>query len=465
MPQTVRAKARKPFYKHLYFWVVIGITGGMLLGFLAPQIGSQMEPLADGFISLITMLIGPIVFCMVVSGINAVHGVGSLGKLALRALLYFEIVTTLAMLLGLLMVNLLKPGAGVNADLSAVTLSSDVQERVAAGGTLDWYQYLLQIIPSNVIEAFATGNILQILFFAVLFGITLLAMGDTGAKVVAGVDMIGRALFGVMRIVLYAAPVGAFAGMAYAIGEYGADAATSLLKLIATFYLTAIIFIVVVLGVIVALTGLNIFALLRFIKNELLIALSVSSSEAALPPLMKRLEQLGCPKSVVGMTVGAGYSFNLDGTALYLSIAAMYIAQAANLNLSLWQQLGLLAVMLLTSKGTGGITGGGFVMLATTVSASGVIPVGGLMLVFGIDKFMSECRAATNVAGNAVAAVVMARWQGQLDVARARQILKGTQPPLEVEDAAVIKDVGDSDPEFAAIPPSAPAPAEPQPSR
>jgi aerobic C4-dicarboxylate transport protein len=323
---------------------------------------------------------------------------------------------------------------------------------------------VLQIIPSNIVEAFATGNILQILFFAVLFGITLLAMGRTGARVVEGVDMVGRALFGVMRIVLYAAPVGAFAGMAYAIGKYGTDAATSLLKLIGTFYLTAVVFIVVVLGVIVALTGLNILALLRFIKNELLIALSVSSSEAALPPLMKRLEQLGCPKSVVGMTVGAGYSFNLDGTAIYLSIAAMYIAQAANLDLSILEQLGLLAVMLLTSKGTGGVTGGGFVMLATTVSAAGVIPVGGLMLVFGIDKFMSECRAATNVAGNAVAAIVVARWQGQLDVDRARRILKGAEPPLEVEDAAVIEDGATEDHAERAVAeamPAAPAVAQP----
>jgi aerobic C4-dicarboxylate transport protein len=433
----IEGRTRRPFYKHLYFWVLIGIAAGALVGFLAPQVGSKMEPLADGFVDLITMLIGPIVFCMVVSGINSVHGFGSVGRLALRALLYFEIVTTVAMLLGLLIVNVLRPGAGVNANLSAMALSDDVQERVTAGESLDWYHYVLQVIPSNVVESFATGNILQILFFAVLFGITLLAMGRAGRRIVEGVDLVGRACYGVTRIVLFAAPVGAFAGMAYAIGEYGADAATSLLKLIGTFYLTAAIFIVLVLGAVVALTGLNIFALIRYIRSELLIALSMSSSEAALPPLMRRLEQLGCPKSVVGMTVGAGYSFNLDGTAIYLSISAMYIAQAANLDLSLWQQLGLLAVMLLTSKGTGGVTGGGFVMLATTVSASGVIPVGGLMLVFGIDKFMSECRAVTNVAGNAVAAIVMARVQGELDVARARKIVNGTHPPLPVEDTDV----------------------------
>jgi len=425
---------RKPVYRYLYFWVLVGIVAGGLTGWLAPSVGQGMEPVADAFISLITMIIGPIVFCIVVGGIATVHGVGQVGRLALRALAYFEVVTTLAMIVGLVAVNVIKPGQGVNADLSGIELSSDVKEKVTAGQSLEWYDYILHIIPSNIVNSFATGDILQILFFAILFGIALLMMGDAGRRVARGVDLVGQAVFGVMKIVLYAAPIGAFAGTAFAIGEYGSDAVTSLLKLILTFYVTAIFFVVVVLGAVLALTGVNVFKLLGFIKEELLIALSVSSSEAALPPLMKKLEQMGCPKSVVGVTVGAGYSFNLDGTAIYLSISAMYIAQAANLELSLLQQLGLLGVMLLTSKGTGGVTGGGFVMLATTVSATSTIPVGGLMLVFGVDKFMSECRAVSNVAGNAVAAVVMSRWQGDLDLPRTRRILAGEEPPMELTD-------------------------------
>ena len=420
---------RRPIYKHLYFWVVVGMVAGALVGWWAPDVGSRLEPVAEAFVSLITMIIGPIIFCMVVVGINAVRGVGGVGRLALKSLIYFEIITVIAMLLGLVAVNLIRPGDGVNADPSSLSLSEDVGADVAAGQSLEWYDYILQVIPSNIVAAFANGDILPILFFSVLFGISLQLMGPAGAKVAEGVDLVGQAIFGVMRIALYASPVGAFAGVAYAIGAYGSDAVESLLKLILTMYVTALLFVIVVLGAVMALTGLSIFRVLAFIRNELLIALSVSSSEAALPSLMKRLEQLGCPKATVGVTVGAGYSFNLDGTAIYLSIGAVYIAQATNTDLSVPEQAGLLAIMLLSSKGTGGVTGGGFVMLTTTVSATSTIPTGGLMLVFGIDKFMSECRAVTNVAGNAVAALAISRWQNELDVPRTRRILAGDEAP------------------------------------
>jgi aerobic C4-dicarboxylate transport protein len=338
--------------------------------------------------------------------------------------------TTVALILGLVAINLLRPGAGVHAHVEALKVTSKAAGYIQTGASQSWWHFFTDLVPSSVVGAFADGNVLQVLVFAILFGISLKLVGPPAAGVAAGVESLGKVLFSVMRLVMYAAPVGAFGAMAFTIGKYGLHTLTSLGKLMAVFYGTSGLFVIGVLGGVCALNGINIFKLLRYLKDELLIVLGTSSSETVLPQLMRKLEHLGAPRQVVGLTVPAGYSFNLDGTCIYLTLASLYVAQALDVPLSLGQQLTIIGVLLLTSKGAAGVTGSGFIVLAATLSAVGSIPVAGIMLVFGIDKFMSECRALTNVCGNTVGTVVIAAWEGVLDRDRMRRVLSGQPVPV-----------------------------------
>ena len=421
---------RKPLYKQIYFWVLVGIALGILVGHFFPATGEALEPVGTSFVNLIKMVIAPVIFCTVVSGIAGMQSMRSVGRVGVKALVYFEVLTTVALILGLVVINVLRPGEGVNAEPPAV--NSTVAGYVSQGESSHWYDPIFHIFPDSVVGAFADGDVLQVLFFSVVFAIALHFMGEAGRPIVRGIDRVGKAFFQVIRIVMYAAPIGAFGAMAFAIGKYGIGTLTSLGELIMTFYATAIFFVVVVLGLVAAFCGINILKLLRYLKEELLIVLGTSSSESVLPQLMKKLEHLGAPKPIVGLVVPSGYSFNLDGTSIYLTLAAIFVAQAQNVELSIWQQLGILGVLLLTSKGAAGVTGSGFIVLAATLSSVGTIPVEGIMLIFGIDKFMSECRALTNVCGNSVASVFVSKWEGEWDAAYARKVLDTPEDDLEI---------------------------------
>jgi aerobic C4-dicarboxylate transport protein len=423
---------RTPYYRQLYFWVLVGIALGVLLGAVAPDTATALKPLGDTFVNAIKMIITPIIFVTVVAGIAGVADLRGFGRIGGKALVYFEVVTTLALLLGMVVMNVVRPGDGVNADTSTIEVSDTVGEYIDTAQGQSFWHLLTDVVPSSVVGAFAEGNVLQVLFFAVLFGLAVKSLGEAGRPIARGIDNLSVVVFTVLKYVMYAAPVGAFGAMAFTVGEYGLDTLTSLGKLVATFYLTALFFVVVVLGTIARVAGVNIFKLLRYIKDELLIVLGTSSSETVLPQLMKKLEHLGAPRHVVGLTVPTGYSFNLDGTCIYLTLAALFVAQAQNVELGIAAQLGILAILLLTSKGAAGVTGSGFIVLAATLSST-AIPVAGIMLIFGIDKFMSECRALTNVCGNTVASIVVARWEGVFDRDRATRVLDGELPFTESE--------------------------------
>jgi len=422
------APRRRPWYRQIYAWVLIGIVLGILVGNFFPKTGIALEPVGTAFVNLIKMVIAPVIFCTVVAGIASMESVKKVGRIGGKAILYFEVMTTVALALGLLVMDITKPGSGVNANADKLKVTTAVGGFIKQGESSNWYDFIFHIFPSSVIGAFAEGNILQVLFFSVVFAFALMHMGERGRPIIAGIERVGQAFFGVIRIVMYAAPIGAFGAMAYTIGKYGLHTLTSLLQMILTFYVTAAFFVFVILGAVARYAGVNIFKLLRYIKEELLIVLGTSSSESVLPQLMKKLEHLGVPKPVVGLVVPTGYSFNLDGTCLYLTLAALYLAQATNTPLSLAQQLGILGVLLLTSKGAAGVTGSGFIVLAATLSTVGTIPVTSIMLIFGIDKFMSECRALTNMIGNSVATLVVAKWEGVFDVERARRVLNREDP-------------------------------------
>jgi aerobic C4-dicarboxylate transport protein len=423
---AITSKARRrPLRRTLYVWVLAGIVLGVAVGSVDPALGASLEPVGTSFVDLIKMVITPVIFCTVVVGIGSVESLKRVGRIGVKALVYFELVTTAALALGLVVMNVLRPGDGVHANAGALKVNDTVSGFISQGEASHWYDPIVHAIPNSVIGAFAEGNVLQVLVFAVLFGIAVNAMGDGGKPIVNGIERAGQALFGVVRLVMYAAPIGAFGAMAYTVGEYGLDTLTSLLKLILIFYGTSLVFVLVVLGAIARANGVSIVRLVRYLKEELLIVLGTSSSESVLPQVMRKLEHLGCSRQVVGLTVPAGYSFNLDGTCIYLTLAALYVAQAQDVSMSLAAQLGLLAVLLITSKGAAGVTGSGFIVLAATLSTVGTIPVAGIMLVFGIDKFMSECRALTNLVGNSLASIVVARSEGQFDAARARRVLAG----------------------------------------
>ncbi|MGZ8225880.1 MAG: dicarboxylate/amino acid:cation symporter [Methylococcaceae bacterium] len=407
-------QTQKKFHQHLYVQVLTAITVGVLLGYFSPDTAVAMKPLGDGFINLIKMIIAPIIFCTVVTGIAGMRDMEKVGRVGVKALLYFELVSTLALVIGLLVVHGIKPGAGMNVDARMLDTKS-LTVYTDAAKHHDAVDFLLNIIPSSVFDAFAKGDILQVLLFSLLFGFSLAAMKDSGAEVAAFIDKVSKALFGIVETIMKLAPFGAFGAMAFTIGKYGLGSLLPLAKLMGSFYLTCLLFIFIVLGLIARLAGFSIIKFIVYIKDELFIVLGTSSSESVLPRMMSKLENLGITKSVVGLVIPTGYSFNLDGTSIYLSMAAIFVAQATNTSLTLTQELTLLGVLLLTSKGAAGVTGSGFVTLAATLSVVPTIPVAGLALILGIDRFMSEARALTNLIGNGVATVVAAKWENELD--------------------------------------------------
>ena len=416
IPKDERKKTmqKKRFYQHLYFQVLTAIAGGIALGYYYPETGVAMKPLGDGFIKLIKMIITPVIFCTVVTGIAGMEDMKKVGRVGGKALLYFEVITTLALAIGLCIVNIIQPGAGFNADVSKLdTKALAAYTTQAKSHTM--VDFVMNVIPSSVVDAFAKGDILQVLLFALLFGFALSALGEKGKPVHKLIDSISHAFFAIVNVIMKLAPVGAFGAMAFTIGKFGVGSLSKLGMLMGSFYITCALFIFVVLGTIARLCGFNIFKFLRYISEELLIVLGTSSSESALPRMMTKLENLGCKKSVVGLVIPTGYSFNLDGTSIYLTMAAIFVAQATNTPLTMTQTITILGVLLLTSKGAAGVTGSGFVTLAATFAAIPTIPVAGLALIIGIDRFMSEARAITNVIGNGVAAVVVARWTGDLN--------------------------------------------------
>jgi aerobic C4-dicarboxylate transport protein len=400
--------------RSLYVQVLLAIALGCVLGYVAPSSGAAMKPFGDGFIKLIKMVIAPVIFTTVVLGIAGSEDLKRVGRTGGLALLYFEVVSTFALIVGLLVVNTMQPGAGMNVDITTLNGAS-VAEYAKPGRMGSLQDFVLHIIPTTFLDAFAKGEILQVLFLALLSGVALQRIGGRNSVVFQVIEQASELFFNIVRIIMYAAPVGAFGAMAFTVGAYGIGSLLSLAKLMATFYLTCLLFIFAVLGAIARFHGFSIFRFLRYIREELLIVLGTSSSEAALPRMMAKLEALGAGKSTVGLVIPTGYSFNLDGTSIYLTMAAVFLAQATNTPMTLTQQLTLLAVLLLTSKGAAGVTGSGFIVLAATLSAVGSVPVAALALILGIDRFMSEARAITNVIGNGVAALVVARWTGDLD--------------------------------------------------
>ncbi|TWJ18303.1 dicarboxylate/amino acid:cation symporter [Geobacter argillaceus] len=427
---------KKRIYQHLYFQVLTAIAGGILLGYYYPEAGVAMKPLGDGFIKLIKMIITPVIFCTVVTGIAGMEDMKKVGRVGGKALLYFEVITTLALAIGLVIVNVIQPGVGFNADVTKLdtkAIAAFTTQATKAHSTVD---FVMNIIPSSVVDAFAKGDILQVLLFALLFGFALSVLGEKGKPVHKLIDSVSHAFFGIVNIIMKLAPVGAFGAMAFTIGKFGVGSLSKLGMLMGSFYLTCALFIFVVLGTIARLCGFSIFKFLRYISEELLIVLGTSSSESALPRMMTKLENLGCKKSVVGLVIPTGYSFNLDGTSIYLTMAAVFVAQATNTHLTLTQTITILGVLLLTSKGAAGVTGSGFVTLAATFAAIPTIPVAGLALILGIDRFMSEARAITNLIGNGVATVVVSKWENELDVERMKRVLNGDNEPFAIGEAA-----------------------------
>ncbi|MCK6389835.1 MAG: dicarboxylate/amino acid:cation symporter [Azonexus sp.] len=422
--------AKRSVFSSLYVQVLIAIGLGVALGHFYPQAGADMKPLGDAFIKLIKMIIAPIIFCTIVVGIAGMEDMKKVGKTGGYAILYFEVVSTIALIIGLLVVNIWEPGSGMNIDPSTLD-TKGIDKYTGPGKLQSTTEFLINIIPTSVVDAFAKGDMLQVLFFSVLFGYALHAFGTRGKPVFDLIERLSHILFAIVGVIMKVAPVGAFGAMAYTIGKHGISSLQQLASLMGAFYATCLIFIFVVLGSIARLHGFSVIKLIKYIKEELFLVLGTSSSESALPRLMAKMENAGAKKSVVGLVVPTGYSFNLDGTAIYLTMAAVFIAQATNTPLDLSHQITLLLVLLLTSKGAAGVTGSGFIVLAATLSAVGTVPVAGLALILGIDRFMSEARALTNFIGNSVATLVVAKWCDSLDSAKLAAVLDG-----ETEDEA-----------------------------
>jgi len=412
----------KKLYQYLYFQVLFAILIGVLLGYFAPETGTAMKPLGDGFIKLIKMVIAPIVFCTVVTGIAGMEDMKKVGRVGAKSLVYFEILSTVALAIGLVVVSVVQPGVGLNADVTKLDTKAlaSYTTQAKSHNTVD---FLMNLIPSSVVDAFAKGDILQVLLFAILFGFALSMLGRKGRPLLIIIDQVSHTLFGVIGIIMKVAPIGAFGAMAFTIGKFGLGSLSKLGMLMCSFYLTCLIFIFVVLGAVCKYCGFSIFKFIKYIREELLIVLGTSSSESVLPRMMAKMEHLGCSKSVVGLVIPTGYSFNLDGTSIYLTMAAIFVAQATNTPLTITQTLTILAVLLLTSKGAAAVTGGGFITLAATFAAIPTIPVAGLALILGIDRFMSEARALTNLIGNGVATLVVSKWENELHMERMDAIL------------------------------------------
>jgi aerobic C4-dicarboxylate transport protein len=421
----------------LYFQVLVAITIGVLLGHFYPETGAAMKPLGDGFIKLIKMIIAPIIFCTIVVGVAGMEDMKKVGKTGGLAILYFEVVSTIALIIGLIVVNVWQPGAGMNVDVS--TLDTNAIAQYAAPGKMQTTtEFLLNIIPATVVDAFAKGDMLQVLFFSLLFGYSLHAFGERGKPVFDFIERLSHILFGIVGVIMKVAPIGAFGAMAFTIGKHGLGSLAQLAQLMGAFYLTCLLFVFLVLGSIAKAHGFSVVKLIKYIKEELFLVLGTSSSESALPRLMAKMENAGAQKSVVGLVVPTGYSFNLDGTSIYLTMAAVFIAQATNTPLDIGHQITLLLVLLLTSKGAAGVTGSGFIVLAATLSAVGNVPVAGLALILGIDRFMSEARALTNFVGNSVATLVVAKWCDALDEKRLNAVLSNeTDDEADVPEAVL----------------------------
>jgi aerobic C4-dicarboxylate transport protein len=434
------AAQRKPLYKSLYVQVIIAIVIGILLGHFFPETGAAMKPFGDGFIKLIKMIITPIIFCTIVVGIAGMEDMKKVGKTGGYALIYFEVVSTIALIVGLVIVNVVQPGAGMNIDPATLD-TKGIAAYTKPGQMQSTTEFLLNVIPYSVVDAFAKNEILQVLLFSVMFGFALHQFGGRGTLVFDWIEKTSHVLFVIVGYIMKVAPIGAFGAMAFTIGKYGVGSLVSLGKLMGTFYLTCLVFILFVLGTIARVHGFSILKFIRYIKEELLIVLGTSSSESVVPRMMAKLENLGVRKSTVGLVVPTGYSFNLDGTSIYLTMAAVFIAQATNTPMTLMQQVTLLAVLLLTSKGAAGVTGSGFIVLAATLSAVGNVPVAGLALILGIDRFMSEARALTNLIGNGVATVVVGKWCGELDEQRMRKVLDSETDEEAEEPEKVLDEV------------------------
>lgn len=430
---------RSGMSKHLYLWVLLAIVVGGLIGHFAPETGVKLKPFGDAFIALMKMLIGPIIFLTVVIGIAGVSDVKKVGRVGVKAILYFEVVSTFALVIGLIIVNTLKPGSGFNVDPATLDASAvaNYAKQAHDRSTVD---FLLDIIPKTFAEAFTgNGDLLQVLLISMLFGFALIGLGETGKPVLGLLEAISKVFFRMMGMVMRLAPIGAGGAMAFTIGKYGVESLGPLAKLMGSFYLACVLFVVIVLGLIARFSGFSIFKFLRYIRDELLLVLGTSSSESALVPIMQKLERLGVSKSVVGLVIPSGYSFNLDGTNIYLTMAAIFVAQALNVELTLTQELTLLAVAMLTSKGASGVTGAGFITLAATLAVVPSVPVAGLALILGIDRFMSEARALTNLVGNGVATIVIGRWEGEVDYERLKRELDAGPTEAEAEILAPVQ--------------------------
>jgi aerobic C4-dicarboxylate transport protein len=435
-PSVTADGQKRPFWRLLYFWVLIGIIAGIGVGAFWPAFGASLQPLGEGFIALVKMIIPPVIFLTVVTGIAGSQQLAALGRVVVKAFAYFLFFSTLALIVGLVVAHIVQPGAGMNVDprtLNAAAVHGFEEKAHATTVT----GFLLSVIPTTLVSAFTSGSILQVLFVAVLFGVSLTLAGEAARPVTDMLERIALVVFRLVTLVMWAAPVGAFGAMAFTIGKYGLGSLLSLGALVGTFYLTALVFVLGILGAVAALNGFSIFKLIRYLKAELLLVLGTSSSEAALPALIEKMQRAGCDKEVVGVVVPTGYSFNLDGTNIYMTLAALFIAQATGVELSLGEQLALLGVAMLSSKGAAGVTGSGFITLAATLAIVPKVPIAGMALILGVDRFMSECRSLTNFMGNAVATIVVARWEGALDKEQLARALDGVPdelpaaPPVE----------------------------------
>jgi len=434
----VRPSTLKKHLSKLYVQVLIGIVAGILLGHFAPGIGEQLKPLGDLFIKLIRMLLAPIIFASVVVGIARMNDIHEAGRVGVKAVIYFEIASTVALAIGLIVVNVFKPGHGMNIDPAHLD-GGAIQAYTSAAEHHSLLDFLMSIVPNTVVGAFANGEMLPIIFFSMLLAIALARLGPKAAPFVDMLDMFLHAMFGVVRIVMHVAPIGAFGGMAFTVAKYGIGTLASYGELMLCLYLTSIAFIVLALGTVMRVCGLSLWKFLRYIKDEIFVTLGTASTEAVLPQMLVKLEKLGCSRPVVGMVLPTGYTFNADGTAIYLTMATIFVAQAMNIDLTIWDQLIVLGVLLLTSKGSAGVAGAGFVALAATLASMNKIPVSGLVLLLGIDRFLNEARAVTNLIGNGVATIAVARWEGAIDMGTARAILDREQ-----EEDALAEDTAQS---------------------
>ncbi|WP_315765453.1 MULTISPECIES: C4-dicarboxylate transporter DctA [unclassified Bradyrhizobium] len=423
-----KSSPRRAWWKELWIQVLIAMAAGIVLGAVRPELGAQMQPLGDAFIKAIRMLIAPIIFCTVVNGIAHMADMARVGRVAVKALIYFEVITTFALIIGLAAVNLWQPGTGMNIDPATIN-ASVIEPYVKQTAAVGLVPFLLNIIPHSFVGAFAEGNILQVLFISVLCGFALIWLGERAKVVTDVIDVGGQMIFGIVRIVMWAAPLGAFGAIAFTVGKFGLGSLSSLGRLLGGFYVTCIVFIAVVLGPIAALSGFSLWKLIRYIRDEILVCIATTSSETVLPRMLAKMEALGCERSIVGLVIPTGYSFNLDGTCLYLATAAVFLAQATNTHLDIEHQIGLLIILLVTSKGAAGIAGAAFVVLAATLAATGTIPVASVALVLGIHRLMSQGLTPTNLIGNAVATVVIARWENALDHERLKRVLNAGEVP------------------------------------